>query len=311
MATLNIHARSLHYFDMIRRCSSIREAARRLHVASSAVNRQLLQLEEEIGSPLFERMSTGLKLTPAGEVFSLHVITVLQDERRMASELDMLRGVRRGSISVVSVEGLNADFLPSCLERMMTRYPTIRIHVSSAGSAQTAAAVAGGDADVAIGFSIERHEALRQCSVGRFGIGALVRADHPLAQQPQVSFADCARYPLILAAPPLSIHAQLKPLLMNHKRALTVLLETASVELAKSMVGRGIGVAFQSRLGLERELQQGLLVHVPLKAQVPLISELGVYVRAGRTLPAAVDAFVRILAEETERREAEEPGNAG
>jgi hypothetical protein len=36
-----------------------------------------------------------------------------------------------------------------------------------------------------------------------------------------------------------------------------------------------------------------------------------VYVRAGCTLPAAVDAFVRILAEETERREAEEPRNAG
>ncbi|WP_371319923.1 LysR family transcriptional regulator [Variovorax sp. dw_308] len=310
MATLNIHARSLNYFDMIRRCGSIREAARRLHVASSAVNRQLLQLEAEIGSPLFERMSTGLKLTPAGEVFSLHVITVLQDERRMASELDMLRGIRRGSISVVSVEGLNADLLPTCLERMMTRYPTIRIQVSSAGSAQTAADVIGGDADVAIGFALERNEALRQCAVGRFGLGAVVRADHPLAQLSQVTFADCARYPLILAAPQLSIHAVMKPLISHHKRALTVLLETASVELAKSMVGRGVGVGFQTRLGLEREMAAGLLVHVPLKAQIRLTTELGVYVRAGRTLPTAVDAFIRIVAEEIERREAEEPNNA-
>jgi DNA-binding transcriptional LysR family regulator len=41
---MHIHARSIRYFDMIRRCGSIREAARHLHVASSAVNRQLLQL---------------------------------------------------------------------------------------------------------------------------------------------------------------------------------------------------------------------------------------------------------------------------
>ena len=193
---------------------------------------------------------------------------------------------------------------------MVTRYPMIRIQVSSAGSAQTAAAVAGGDADVAIGFAIERNEALRQCAVGRFGLGAVVRADHPLAQQPQVSFADCARYPLILPAPQLSIHSVLKPLLAHHKRALTVFLETASVELAKSMVGRGVGIAFQSRLGLEREIAEGHLVHVPLKAQIRLTTELGVYVRAGRTLPPAVDAFIQVVAEEIERREAEEPASA-
>lgn len=304
---MHIHARALTYFDMIRRSGSIREAARRLHVASSAVNRQLLQLEEEVGTPLFERMSTGLKLTPAGEAFSLHVITVLQDERRLIGELEMLRGIRRGSISVMSVEGLNADLLPACLERMMTRYPTIRIQVGSAGSAQTAAAVTQGDADVAIGFSLERSEALRQCAVGRFGLGAVVRADHPLAQLAQVSFAECARYPLILAAPQLSIHALMKPLLSHHKRALTVLLETASVELAKSMVGRGVGVAFQTRLGLEREIAEGRMAHVPLKAQIRLTTELGVYVRAGRNLPPAVDAFIHILGEEIERREAEEP----
>jgi DNA-binding transcriptional LysR family regulator len=46
---------------------------------------------------------------------------------------------------------------------------------------------------------------------------------------------------------------------------------------------------------------------VPLKTQLRLTTELGVYVRAGRTLPPAVDAFIRILAEEIERREAEEP----
>jgi DNA-binding transcriptional LysR family regulator len=173
--------------------------------------------------------------------------------------------------------------------------------------------VIDGDADLAIGFSIERHEALRQCAVGRFGLGAVMRADHPLAAQTQVSFADCARYPLILATPELSIHAQMKPLLAHHKRALTVLLETGSVELAKSMAHRGVGIAFQTRLGLERELAEGRLTHVPLhvpgnrEANASLRAELGVYVRAQRTLPPVLDVFIRIVAEEIERREAEEP----
>ena len=80
---------------------SIREAARQLHLASSAVNRQLLQLEAQVGSPLFERMPGGLKMTAAGELFSRHVITVLQDERRLASELDMLKGIRQSACHTV------------------------------------------------------------------------------------------------------------------------------------------------------------------------------------------------------------------
>lgn len=309
---VHIHARSLKYFDMIRRCGSIREAARRMHIASSAVNRQLLQLEKSLGSPLFERMGTGLTLTAAGELFSRHVITVLQDERRLLGELEMLKGMRRGSLSVISVEGLNADLLPAALEQMMMRYPMIRIQVRSAGSALTAAAVAQGDADVAIAFALDRSEALRQCAVGRFELGAVVRSDHPIARLPEVSFADCARYPLILPAPELSLHAALKPVIEHHKRALTVQLETGSVELAKTIAGRGIGVAFQSRLGMERELADGRLVHVPLlvpgRTPPRLVTELGVYVRAGRTLPTALDAFVRLVAEQIELRELPRPG---
>ncbi|WP_420992103.1 LysR family transcriptional regulator [Cupriavidus sp. 30B13] len=303
---MHIHARSIRYFDMIRRSGSIREAARRLHVASSAVNRQLLQLEEEIGTPLFERMATGLRLTPAGEVFSRHVITVLQDEHRLVTELEMLRGVRRGSVSVAAVEGLNADLMPAMLTQMHRRYPTVQIQVRICGSDQAAQAVMQGDADVGIGFSVRRHESLRQCTMGRFALGAIVPPEHPLAGLPRVDFASCAAYPLILPAPELSMHGLLQPVIANHKRALQVLLETSSIELAKSLVERGVGLFFQSRLGLERELREGRLVHVPLDAPTTLYSELGVYVRAGRTLPSALDAFIHLAAEAIEWREDEE-----
>ncbi len=291
---------------MIRRCGSIREAARRLHVASSAVNRQLLQLEDEIGSPLFDRIAGGLKLTPAGELFSRHVITVLQDEHRLESELDLLKGIHRGALNVIAVEGVNADLLPTTLELMLKRYPAIRIQQRSSGSANTVDAVVDGDADVAIAFSLQRHEALRQCAVGQFALGAIIPPGHPLAALSSVSFAECARHPLILATSELSIQPTMRPLIANYKRELSVVLETASIELAKTMAARGIGVAFQTRIGLERDIREGRLVHVPLKAQTRLTNELGVYVRSGRTLPPAVDAFIRIVAEEIERRASEE-----
>jgi DNA-binding transcriptional LysR family regulator len=302
---MHIHSRALKYFDMIRRCGSIREAARRLHVSSSAVNRQLLQLEGEVGSPLFERLPSGLLLTPAGEILSRHVVTVLQDAQRMSSELDALKGIRRGAVDVVSVEALTSAFLPAVLEAMITRYPAVQLSVRIAGSASAALAVVNGEADVALGFVLQRSESLRQLAVGRFSLGAIVAPGHPLATSAQVSFAECARYPLVLPSQELSIHWEIKSLVASHRKPKTVVLETGSLELMKELAARGVGVAFVNRFGIERELKQGLLRHVRLKGQSP--SNLGAYVRAGRSLPPAVDAFARIVAEEIERREAEEP----
>ena len=291
---------------MIRRSGSIREAARRLHVASSAVNRQLLQLEAEIGSPLFDRMPHELRLTPAGEVFSRHVITVMQDEARLRSELEMLRGVRRGSVSVASVEDVNADLMPTVLTRMHKLYPAVHIHLVTCGSAQAAKAVVQGDADIGIGFSVARDDDLHQCTMGRFRIGAVVPPTHPLGKLARVDFPACTAYPMILPTPELSIHELLQPVISFHKRPLDVVMESSSIELTKQLVERGVGLCFQSRLGLERELKEQRLAHVPLDTPGPIFSELGVYVRAGRALPPALDAFLHIVSEIIAEREAEE-----
>src|SRR5271163_1116718 len=112
-AKLRIHAASLRYFDAVRRAGSIREAARRLNVASSAVNRQILKLEAELGTPLFERLPGGLKLSSAGEVLTRHVAIVLRDAERARSELDALKGIKTGRVELIAVEGLSADFLPN------------------------------------------------------------------------------------------------------------------------------------------------------------------------------------------------------
>jgi DNA-binding transcriptional LysR family regulator len=301
---MQIPSRALRNFDMIRRCGSIREAARHLHVSSSALNRQLLQLESELGGPLFDRLPRGLKLTPMGEVVARHVINVLHEGERMDGELAALKGLQRGRLDVVSVAALTPAVLPEVLQAMQARYPSIKVNVHIASSAEAAARVAEGDADVALAFVRRKSAALRQLAVGTFPLGAVVPAGHPLAGRRQVSFADCARHPLVLPSSELSFHADLAALLATHKREVTVQLETASLDLMKGLALRGLGVAFLNRFGIERELAEGTLVHVPLKPAIDC--HLGVYVRVERTLPPALDAFARVVAQAFEQRRAGE-----
>ena len=299
--TQKIHAKALVHFDTIRRCGSIRQAARQLHLSSSALNRQLLELESQIGAPLFERLSSGLRLTPSGEVLARHVIHVLQDAQRMSVELEALEGLHSGHVDLITVEALTHAFVPDILQKMARHYPKVSTTVRIAGSRKAAEEVSGGAADVAISFLYQRDSALRQLAVAPFAIGAVVPPDHPLASRESVTFNQCAQHPLVLPSPEISIYEALEPLLRACRAPLQVIMQTSSFELMKQMAKQGHGVAFVNRLGIEDELKQGTLVHLPVSKAMP--SLLGIYVRAGRSLPPAFDRFCQLAAAQLQLRQ--------
>src|SRR3954465_942622 len=85
----------LTYLDAVARAGSIRKAAEGLHVASTALNRRILNLEQEVGTPLFERLSHGVRLTAAGEIFMAYVRSSLSGLSSAVSQIEQLRGLVR------------------------------------------------------------------------------------------------------------------------------------------------------------------------------------------------------------------------
>jgi DNA-binding transcriptional LysR family regulator len=303
---LATHYRTIGYFEAVRRWGSIREAARNLDVAASAINRQILKLEAEIGLKLFERLQEGMRLTPAGEMFARHAITVQQDARRLADDFDALRGLRRGEISIIAVESLNADFLPSMIEYMADHYPGIAIRVRTAGSNTIPAAIIAGDADLGLAFSLAPNPELRRAAVGHFRLGAVMRPDHPLAGATSLTVAACTAHRLILPTPEISIHTLLENQLRRLRGRLDVRAEVSSLELMRKLTVKLNAISFQSRIGLEADIAGGRLVHIPLAGGGTLVTELGAFLRNGRSMPASVEVFMGRLLAEIAAREKEE-----
>lgn len=304
--TLRIHSAAIGYFDMVRRCHSIREAARRLNVASSAVNRQILKLEDEVGATLFERLPGGLRLTAAGEILTRHVTLVLQDVERVRGELEGLNQIQTGHVEIATVEGATVELLPAVLRRMRQRYPAVTIGVTVQGSQSIPAAVINGQADLGLAFALPRSAETTQLCVGHFRLGALVAPGHPLAAHASVSYTLCTEHGVIQANSELSIHHLIAPLHKRSPAAYKPLLQSNSMELARQLARQQLGVAFQTRIGIEADLARGELLHIPLSDQGGMFSDLGLYARKGRDLPTAVESMAHLISEEIALREREE-----
>jgi DNA-binding transcriptional LysR family regulator len=93
-----LHSQLLRYLDEVARSGSIRKASAKLNIASSSINRQILALEEELGSPIFHRLHRQLRLTPTGELLIGHVRRTLKDLGRTVGQIEDLKGIRRGEV---------------------------------------------------------------------------------------------------------------------------------------------------------------------------------------------------------------------
>jgi DNA-binding transcriptional LysR family regulator len=291
---LRIHAASLRYFDAVRRAGSIREAARRLNVASSAVNRQILGLEAEVGHPLFERLTGGLQLTASGEIVAHHVIGLLRDAERMAAELDALQGLRAGHVELLTLEGICHRIVPAAIAALGARSPRVTVGVGIMPTEDIPHAIISGDCHLGLAFEVPPRPELRRLGVAHFTLGALVLPNSPLASRSSIAADDCRDHTVILPKTNFANRRQLHPVLYQAGMTARARYEAGSIELMKQLVLRGLGVGFMTRVGVEVELDAGRLVHVPLRhGRGHVRSELGLFTRAASALPIAAETFVQ------------------
>jgi DNA-binding transcriptional LysR family regulator len=304
---MRFHAPAIYYFHAVRRTGSIRAAARSLNVASSAVSRQIHNLEEEIGSPLFERTVGGLKLTSVGEMFARHVMTVLQDHDRFRSDVLSLSGTWRGTIRIACIEALVGSALPNVIAKHRERAKRVNFVTRTMGSFEVQDVLVRGEADIGVAFALRHSHELRQVAVKRFRLGAVVAAKHPLARRRTVTIAQCLSFPIILALPELSIHQLLQPLLARVPQATEPVIQANSIDLMRELAERGVGVSFHTQIGIERLADTRRVVFLPLdNAGSPVWSDLGIYVRSERALPGYMDSFLQDLARELGELEQQE-----
>jgi DNA-binding transcriptional LysR family regulator len=278
----------IRYFDEVARQGSIRKAADRLNIAPSAVNRQILKLEGELGALLFERLPRGLRLTSAGEILLETIRRWQQDFTRARSQLEELRGLQRGHVTLAVVEGAIAEFVPNVLARFNEAYPKVSVTVNVFGSESVMQLLQAGTAEIGILFNPPLKPAVRVIEAARFRLGAVVPPGHELTKKRHVRLRDCAAFPAILSDESVSLRGVLDAALAETKVKLAAVAESNSIAVMKALARRSVGVAFQTPIDVLLETSAGDLVYLPLQDASIAPSRLSVCVAADRHLsPAA------------------------
>ncbi|MBP0583408.1 LysR family transcriptional regulator [Labrys sp. LIt4] len=282
---------SVIYFNAAAECLSIRGAGRRLNIASSAVTRQIAQLEDALGLELFERDRRELKLTPAGQVLHRHIRRLSIPLEAAVSELDMLRGLKTGTVHVVTVESVGISFLPQLITDFRQLYPRLQVDVSVVSSAEVIARLADERADVGFGFVARPSEHVEIAARRDVRIGVVMSPDHPLMKVPTLTLADCIAFPMAVAKPEISIRDVIEPFLQRSALNLPSLVEVDSIRMLVELALIGGYASVMTPIGAQNELRSGALRFRALEDPDLPTNRFGLMVRARSTQQFAAAVF--------------------
>lgn len=276
-----LHSRMLRYLDEVARCGSIRKAAARLNVASSAINRQIIALEEELGEQIFERMPRRLRLTSTGELVIEHVRQTLKDYQKVSAQLDALKGVQQGRVSIATTLGLAGGPLGQIMARFSDDHPRVQVNVRATYSETIINAVVSGDCDLGFGFNFPQDRSLQTLMTYEVPIGVVVHPEHELAKRGKVSAADVVQYPLILGQPGMSLRNIVDAALGRVAYSARPVIETNSVDMMKQfVVAKRQAVTFLNPLDVALDCEAGQLAYVTLEDSAIKVQSLRVVARA-------------------------------
>jgi DNA-binding transcriptional LysR family regulator len=283
-----MHATVLRYFDQVARLGSIRQAATAANVAASAVTRQIMRLEAEVGAPLFERLRRGVRLTPAGEILWQHVRETMTDWHRIRGEIHSLRGSLSGDVRIVSIEAMLMVFLAEAIAQTGRAHPHLTFTVNAADPSRIVDDLQTGQSDFGVLWIDKRNRHFEIVQQVEARLGAVVPADHPLATRATVTLADCAAYPIVTMPNLWALTAIAEVEFSKSGARFAPRIRTSSFAFARRMMIEGIGIGIFLPFGFRDDIESGVFRHVPLAEPQFRNNYIGlVKLREKRLSPAA------------------------
>jgi len=190
----------LRTFVTVAELGSVSKAAVRLRVAQPALSRQLMDLEQELGLSLFDRVGRGLLLTREGEQLLQNSRAVLSQVAFLADRARVLRGGDAGLLKVAASPQIIEGVLSKLMPRYRRSYPNVQVKLTEAVGRDQLTLLERGEVDISIGLlgAVQTEERFAAYELPAVEILAACQPRHPLGRRSTIEIDRLAQYPLLL-----------------------------------------------------------------------------------------------------------------
>ena len=274
--------RQLEILQAIAETGSFTACGRKLHVSQSAISRQILLLEEELGEPLFLRVGRQVRMTPAAESLVQLGQRVFLDVRETVGAITDRTRDLRGTLRLSGGMTVCLYVFPPLLKRLRRVHPHLDVRLTVAMAGRSVQEIRGGRVDAGLLTLPVEESDLVTVPVLREELLLVTTPTHPLARRRKVMPRDLDGQPFVLFEVGSATRKVIDQFFATEKIEPTIVMDTENVEIIKAMVKTGMGIGIVPYQSVAREVRAGQFFCARVDGH-ELVRETGwVYARANR-----------------------------
>lgn len=286
--------RQLRYFVAVAEREHVSEAALELHVAQSAVSRQISNLENELGVQLFERVGRNVHLTPIGKIFLTHITSALKGMDYAKKQVDEYLDPERGSIKIGFPTSLASNLLPTVLSEFKRIYPNIRFQLRQGSYNFLIEAVKNREIDLAFLGPVPDYE---PDIIGKIlfmeNFYALIPSTHSKAAEEKVSIADLENEDFVLFPEGYVLHQLVIDACIRSGFTPNIHSQGEDLDAIKGLVAAGMGITLLPESAFN-DLNSGYSAKVAIE-DPPLKRTVGIIIPKHRKLAPSEQVFYNFI----------------
>jgi DNA-binding transcriptional LysR family regulator len=303
--------RNLQTFKTVADVGGITRAAQQLGYAQSSVTAQIQALEEELGTPLFDRLGKKIALTEAGKRLYAYAVQLLSLHGEAVAAVRSYQEPA-GTLIIGTPESLAAFRLPPVVQEYKRRFPQVKLVLKPGHCWEMRRLVRSGELDVAFLMEQRTDENDADLVIEPLvteEMGLVAPPDHPLAQLPEVRAEHLEGETFLLTETGCSYRTLFEHYLRSHGIHLEEGAEFWSIEAIKNCVYAGLGIAYLPMIAVHKEIADSKLVRLAWDDRPHRVTTLLAYNRRKWVSPA-LEEWIRLVRKHAESwRERERGGS--
>ncbi|WP_020656664.1 LysR family transcriptional regulator [Massilia niastensis] len=289
--------KQLHALLVVADVGSVTRAADILHIVQPAVSRQLRLLEEDFGTPLFERSRNGMALTDAGQILVDYARRAMHELERARAEIQPSAGAITGIVTVGLLPSTSDLLAGPLVAAVAASHPGIRLRLLTGYTGHLQEWMEAGEVDAALLYDPKPSPALQVTPLLQERLWLVGPADAGLRADRPVELADFAGQPLVLPSAPHGLRSVVEHACSIAGITLSIVAETNSMAIQRSLVMGGHGYTILPSIAVVDDVGRGLVSAAPLTGS-DLQRKIVLALPGSRRISAAVRWVVGALEHE-------------